>query len=120
MKPFDPTKPYQQRNGMPAEILCDDLDGDGYTIAARISRSATVEAVYVYPPCGRVNGASGPDSQHDLVNIPEKKTGWVLIYRDVPNNRRIAGAHIYLTEQGAKEALAGSGAADIGCVTWEE
>lgn len=80
-KPFDPTRPYQRRDGKPAKIICDDLAGSNYTIVYRTpTECGTVETIIRCRSDGLVSGYPSP---HDLVNIPEtiEIERWVNAYR---------------------------------------
>jgi hypothetical protein len=121
MKPFDPTKPVQTRDGREARIICTDYSGSvpGYSIIALVT-FARKQEIITLTPTGRFFLYQDKHSPNDLVNIPEKKSGWSLIYKDI-QGRRITGSHIYSTEQEAECAFASAACAiSIGCVTWEE
>ena len=77
MNPFDPTKPCQYRNGEPARILCTDRD-TLYPIVSLTKNGSILTHLK--------NGSIGDfhESQHDLINIPSKKTVevFITIYND--------------------------------------
>lgn len=82
MKPFDPTKPVQTRDGRSARIICFDRKCDnGNTIIALVNnRFNDDESITLYMSSGRMNHIN--DCESDLINIPEKQTGWLNIYSD--------------------------------------
>lgn len=73
MKPFDPTKPVQLRDGRPARILCTDTKGLRPILALHL-----IDGLVECPMKHYRNGQVG-DSQCgvDLVNVPVKKWKWV-------------------------------------------
>jgi hypothetical protein len=117
MKPFDPTKPYQQRCGLPAKILCDDLDGD-YPICAKLTDSGGITTTARMTRGGRYYKTE-QDSIHDLVNIPVKKSGWINIYPASAAARIADTSHIYMSRDDADSYARPD---RIACVqiTWEE
>ena len=66
---FDPTKPVQTRNGLPARIICANVLGD-YPIIALILEDGE-ERAHTYTAHGSFFGVGS--SKFDLVNIPERK-----------------------------------------------
>jgi hypothetical protein len=80
MKPFDPTKPVQTRDGRKARIICTDYKNGQDSIVAAITRSkCDEEMLLTYSSKGWYQ--FDEESQYDLVNIPEKITGYVNVYR---------------------------------------
>ena len=76
MTKFDPTKPVQTRDGRKARILCTDRVCK-YPIVALVTRSGSnIEDVLGFTNEGFWNVKECPD---DLINIPEKKTGYIAI-----------------------------------------
>lgn len=75
---FDPTKPVQTRDGLPARILAADLKGR-YPIVAVIGEGSN-ESVYCFAASGEYPGSQL--GYKDLVNIPEKRIyeRWVNTY----------------------------------------
>ena len=75
MKPFDPKKPCQTRDGRKVIIYCTDAPGD-CPIHGRIEGQSR-------PDCWRITGIFAPESLEmisDLVNIPEKIIRWINVY----------------------------------------
>jgi hypothetical protein len=76
---FDPTKPFQTRDGRKARIICTDLkDSDGETIVALISFDDNHEEPGVYYADGRYYRHK--ESPDDLVNVPETESRWANVY----------------------------------------
>jgi hypothetical protein len=69
MKPFDPNKPVQTRDGRKARILCADLRGI-YPIVAVVDNEFT-EDVARFTATGHF--WSDQLTHSDLINIPEKR-----------------------------------------------
>ena len=96
MKPFDPTKPCQYRNGEPARILCTDSGDELYPIVSITEKGVPI-----------THDAKGlarvvRESEYDLINIPNKKTVEVLV------NVYPSGVDTYESEQDAIDDAATS------------
>src|SRR6185436_12883928 len=86
---FDPTKPCQTRDGRPVRILCTDakMRGGDWSICGLVPIGEQ-DRFSGYGPegwqgwfaDGRVE--IGRESPLDLVNIPEKRTGWAVMFAD--------------------------------------
>ena len=87
MKPFDPTKPVQTRDGRAARIICTDRAGNDDTIVALITSLHGTESIIQCKLGGKVYFTS--DSPADLINIPTKRKikYWVSIYKDSLHGR---------------------------------
>ncbi len=68
---FDPTKPYQRRDGKFAKIIYTRTDGTFIVLDSD-------ETVYSMNQDGSFS--FGKETDCDLVNIPQKIEGWVNIY----------------------------------------
>ncbi|TVR58953.1 MAG: hypothetical protein EA420_16415 [Candidatus Competibacteraceae bacterium] len=82
-KPIDPKKPVQLRCGTPAKILCDDLDNPK-PIVARVKWPSGGEDAVSFHHDGVIR-SDGRTSPNDLVNIPEIRKVWVVVYLFVSN-----------------------------------
>lgn len=80
-KPFDPTKPVQQRCGRAARIICTDAKRRESIIALVLQEDGK-EVLCSYDKNG--NFYSTTESNFDLINIPETKKlkFWVNVYED--------------------------------------
>lgn len=88
MKPFNlkeylanPSRKVVTRDGKAARIVCDNAKG-GYPIIALVTAKAgyeEVESCHSYNDKGKLGMA---DSELDLFFAPEKKEGWINIYKD--------------------------------------
>ena len=78
MKPFDPNKPCQYRNGEPARIVCTDLKGARPIISLRYSPGGT-EKIFSHYESGQQ--FCDYENSFDLINIPVKHEYWANVYR---------------------------------------
>ena len=84
LKPFNleeakAGKPVCTKGGQKARIICFDAKGD-YPIIALIDNT-TQETDLHYTLSGRAHLYTDTESDFDLMMLPEKKEGWVNIYR---------------------------------------
>lgn len=78
-KTFDPTKPVQTRDGRAARIVCTDYKAiNGESLCVLITAENGRESFYSHFADGSFE--KGSLSQHDLVNLPEKREVWVNVY----------------------------------------
>ena len=117
LKPFDleaakAGKPVCTRDGRKARIICFDRDWDMRIVA--LVTDPLGESVHYYLSNGKVDFDKQNDE--DLMMLPEKKEGWVNVYKDGDNNYR---STIYINE---KVALSRKGSACITTIKieWEE
>ncbi len=94
MKKFDPTKPVQTRDGRPARILCTDRKAralSDHTIVALIDYTDGEQVMFFRPDgCN----SSVLEQGIDLVNVPERKSRFVALYRST-RSVGIGGYHSY-------------------------
>ena len=79
MSNFDPTKPVQTRDGRAARIICTNRKMARATIDALVTQADGSEFLEGFGDTGGVHN-SAYRSANDLVNIPEKRFGWMNIY----------------------------------------
>ena len=84
LKPFDiqkarEGKPVCTRDGRKARIICFDLKNDEYPIVAAVGNDSS-ETLFSYTTNGEI--ADGIESDKDLMMLPEKKEGWVNVYKN--------------------------------------
>ena len=92
LKPFDiqkarEGKPVCTRDGRKARIICFDLKNDEYPIVAAVGNDSS-ETLFSYTTNGEI--ADGIESDKDLMMLPEKKEGWVNVYKK-EQNRYVKG-----------------------------
>ena len=116
LKPFDiqkarEGKPVCTRDGRNARIICFDAKGMHQPIIALITQDNGIEHIETYYSDGRFNDDSNSQSDYDLMMLPEKKEGWVNVYKE----------RIYSTKEEAIEATYdGVTYIDTVKISWEE
>ena len=89
LKPFDleaakAGKPVFTRDGRSVRIICFDrkhiYDGQAYSIVALVNEGPYSESIYSYTKDGLYE--LGECHNNDLMMLPEKKEGWVNVYKD--------------------------------------
>ena len=85
LKPFNldaakQGKPVCTRNGEKARIICFDLKNKDYPIIAAIGDDYS-ETAFFYTTRGEVIKGNY-ESEKDLMMLPEKKEGWVNVYKE--------------------------------------
>lgn len=83
-KPFDleqakAGKPVCTRDGRKARIICFDLKNGNHPIVAAIEGDE-YETILCYTIKGEIS--ENIKSENDLMMLPEKKEGWVNVYKD--------------------------------------
>ena len=112
LKPFDiqkarEGKPVCTRDGRKARIICFDRkfyhdDGYNYPIVAMVNDNDN-ELVHAYTQDGLLVG--NMEGELDLMMLPEKKEGWVNVYRDCDGANITKDDNIY-SSKGAAMASA--------------
>ena len=83
LKPFNlkdakSGKPVCTRDGRKARIICFDLKNYEYPIVAAVGNDSS-EILFSYTINGKI--ADGIESDKDLMMLPEKKEGWINVYK---------------------------------------
>ena len=73
-------KPICTRDGHKARIICFDLKNKDYPIVAAIGDNHS-ETVFSYTARGEII-TGNYESKRDLMMLPEKKEGWVNVYKE--------------------------------------
>ena len=84
----NPNRKVITRDGRSVRILCTDRKGTEYLVIALCTMSNGSEDCYFYFPNGRMYLSA--DSCMDLFFAPEKKEGWLNLYKD-ENGRVVIG-----------------------------
>ena len=106
VKPFDleaakAGKPVCTRDGRKARIICFDRKGyNMFPIVALIMNGDRESDIYTYRPNGTWDN-SGNESDKDLMMLPEKKEGWVNVYRDCDGVNITKDDNIYSSKDAA-------------------
>lgn len=97
MKPFNleaakAGKPVCTRDGRKARIICFDrkylYDGQAFSIVALVNEGTYSESVYSYTKDGLYE--PGKCHNHDLMMLPQKKEGWIIIHKEAIYDKEIA------------------------------
>ena len=91
----NPNRKVITRDGRSVRILCTDQKGTEYSVIALCTMSNGSENCCFYLPNGRRYWSAGADSCLDLF-FPEKKEGWLNLYKD--ENGRVAIGTVYPIE----------------------
>ena len=121
LKPFDleaakAGKPVCTRNGHKARIICFDYNGEtgDYPIVALVhynKGSKCYERVLKYTSDGLFNKYGDCQHNDDLMMLPEKRSGWAKIRKDV---------NLYNTKEEADRKMIGNDEYVTAKVCWEE
>ena len=130
-KPFDleaakAGKPVCTRDGRKARIICFDrkllFKGISYPIIALVEDTAKEETIYGYNEKGKVMIEDDATYKDDLMMLPQKKEGWVNVYKSYNVGKKIhCMASIYPTKEEAKKSsVVGFDYVDTVKIEWEE
>ena len=111
----NPSRKIVTREGKPARIICTDVKGASYSVLALVDKG-DYEGPTLYTKKGEYS--LGTECSYDLFFAPEKKEGWINIYKS--GFGWSLGTNIWQTEEEAKKWV---GAADYVTtikIEWEE
>ena len=123
LKPFDleaakAGKPVCTRDGRKARIICFDAKGS-FPIIALVDEKGE-EFPFSYTVSGKY-AAEIAICNKDLMMLPEKKEGWVNVYREESNNNeRLIEQTIYKTRKDAFDKACPQGYITTTKINWEE
>ena len=131
LKPFDfeaakAGKPVCTRDGRKARIISFDrkflFKGVSYPIIALVEDTAKEETIYGYNEKGKVIIENDTPYKDDLMMLPEKKEGWVNVYKSYNVGKKTPCiASIYPTKEEAKKSsVVGLDYVDTVKIEWEE
>lgn len=120
---FDPTKPVQTRDGRPARIIAANIKHPKYPIAAVYLGDSSLgdtphEIVATYTKDGLY--VEEDKRPVDLVNVPTKKEGWIIIYPSTEKQKYNVGKVWDSKEMAIMEAVPHKNKASIIHIEWEE
>lgn len=95
----NPNRKIITRDGKDARIICTNRNHHKYSVVALIQKDCA-EIVQCYTTEGRYMG--GMQSAEDLFFAPEKKGGWVNIYKY--NSKITTGSLVYNTKEEVESA----------------
>ena len=125
MKPFNleeyltnPSKKVVTRVGKPVRIICTNMLSDNYPVIALVT-DGCAELCYSYTPFGKFDEHQNVDCDLDLFFVPDKKSGWINLYK--MNSIISPGPRAYDTKEEA-ESAAGDKSYYISTIKieWEE
>lgn len=111
----NPTRPIVTRDGRSVRIICTDAKKD-FPLIALIEKDDS-ELPVSYTPRGTVY--EWRESDCDLFFAPEKKEGWINLYK-VDNKTCIANVYPLESEELAKEAMSDKDYIATCKIEWEE
>lgn len=125
MKPFsleeylkNPFRKLITRDKRKARIICTDAKGDFPIVALIEIPDGTIEFSHKFKKNGHL--LDGDDHCLDLFFAPEKKEGWVNIYRDPHANITYIEDYIFKTKKEAKENACDKKYIATAKIEWEE
>ena len=109
-------EPVCTRDGRKARIICfDRINGDYYKIVACVTAfDGDFEEVLFYGIDGYIVDSQNPKDE-DLMMLPEKKEGWVNVYKD-----GLLGTRAYNTKKEAVDNASPCDYVDTVKISWEE
>lgn len=125
MKPFNleeylinPSKKVMTREGKPVRIICTNRLSESYPVLALVT-DGYAEQCYSYTTFGKLDRHQNIDCELDLFFAPDKKSGWINLYKI--NSIISPGPRAYDTKEEA-ESAAGDKSYYISTIKieWEE
>lgn len=115
----NPNQKIVTRDGRSVRIVCTDIMGAFYPVLAVYKKDPTHEVWNSYTTDGRLY-TKGDDTLADLFFAPEKKEGWLNLYKD--GNGRVAIGTVYPieSEESAKMASEDKDYVATCKIEWEE
>ena len=114
----NPNRKVVTRDGRSARIICTNRLDDNYPVIALVNNEDS-EKCHSYTEFGKFNGYQTLDCELDLFFAPEKKSGWINLYK--MNSIISPGPRAYDTKEEA-ESAAGDKSYYISTIKieWEE
>ena len=123
MKPFNleeylanPSKKIVTREGKSARIICTDAKSEKYQVVALVTKKDGQEILATFDTSGKYH--SRYNSHLDLFFDPEKKEGWINIYKS--GFGWSLGTNIWQTEEEAKKWVGAADYTTTAKIEWEE
>lgn len=91
----NPERKVVTRDGRSVRIVCTDMMGTSYPVVAVCKVDPTHESCYTYTDTGKRHKEG--DTHIDLFFAPEKKVGWIAVYKD-GDDYHTGGTEIYSSE----------------------
>ena len=100
----NPNRKVVTRDGRSVRIVCTNKLDENYPVIALVNNEDS-ERCYSYTTFGKFDGHQNQDCEIDLFFVPEKKEGWINLFKV---NSTMTTGEIYNTEEEAKSAIAKS------------
>lgn len=115
----NPSRRIVTRHGLSTRILCGNRIHDNFPVVALI-RYNNEEEIRSYTKDGKYN--EDRDDNLDLFFAPEKKEGWINIYKYNLSSLITPGSQVYNTKEEAESAIGGGLVDYISTIKiqWEE
>ena len=97
----NPNRKVVTRDGRSARIICTNRLDENYPVIALVNNEDS-ERCYSYTTFGKFDGHQNQDCEIDLFFVPEKKEGWINLFKV---NSTMTTGEIYNTEEEAKSAI---------------
>lgn len=97
----NPNRKVITRDGKSVRIVCTDMIGTSYPVIAVCKVDPTHESCYSYTDTGKLR-IVGDTTHLDLFFAPEKKEGWLNLYKDEDGRVAIGTAYPIESEKDAK------------------
>ena len=97
----NPNKKVITRDGRNARIICTNRFDENYSVIALVNNEDS-EGCYSYTTFGKFDGYQNQDCELDLFFAPEKKSGWINLYK--MNSTISPGPRVYDTKEEAQSA----------------
>lgn len=115
----NPNRKVITRDGRSVRIVCTDVMGAIYPVLAVYKKDPTHEIWNSYTTDGRLY-TEGDDTQADLFFAPEKKEGWLNLYKDEDGRVAIGTVYPIGSEKSAKMASEDKDYVATCKIEWEE
>ena len=97
----NPNRKVVTRDGRSVRIVCTNRLDENYPVIALVNNEDS-ERCYSYTTFGKFDGYQNQDCELDLFFVPEKKIGWINLYK--MNSIIIPGPRVYDTKEDAESA----------------
>lgn len=97
----NPNRKVVTRDGRSVRIVCTNKLDENYPVIALVNNEDS-ERCYSYTTFGKFDGHQNQDCEIDLFFVPEKKSGWINLYK--MNSIISPGPRVYDTKEEAESA----------------
>lgn len=115
----NPNRRVITRDGRSVRIVCTDVMGAIYPVLAVYKKDPTHEVWNSYTTDGRLY-TEGDDTQADLFFAPEKKEGWLNLYKDEDGRVVIGTVYPFESEKDARMASEDKDYVTTCKIEWQE